>query len=49
LTDIIGMAILNAHLLGNLGEAFARKWFDKLDRSGAAMDSYTDLPVVNKK
>jgi NTP pyrophosphatase (non-canonical NTP hydrolase) len=39
LTDIIGMAILNAHLLGiDLEEAFARKWFDKLDRSEAAMD-----------
>jgi len=32
LTDIIGMAILNAHLFGiDLEEAFARKWFDKLD------------------
>ena len=50
LTDIIGMAIVNAPLLGiDLEEAFARKWFDKLDRSGAAMDSIIDLPVVNRK
>jgi NTP pyrophosphatase (non-canonical NTP hydrolase) len=50
LTDIIGMGIVNAPLLGiDLEEAFARKWFDKLDRSGAAMDSYIDLPVVNRK
>lgn len=31
LTDIIGMAMLNAHLLGiDLEETFARKWFSQL-------------------